>query len=68
MNLNNENLQFCQLRGQKECILLSKASGFDKVAIKIYGTIRHYCRNSLGKVFLFSDLFNILQINQVDYA
>jgi hypothetical protein len=42
--------------------LLSKASGFDKVAIKIYATLRQHCRNSLGN-FDFQDLFNILQIN-----
>jgi hypothetical protein len=48
-----------------ECIhlifsLLSKASGFDKVVNKIYGTLRQHCKISPEIVFL--------PINQADYA
>jgi hypothetical protein len=58
-----------------ECIhlifsLLSKASGFDKVVNKIYGTLRQHCKILPGRVFLFFKVYLTfcVRINQADYA
>jgi hypothetical protein len=45
----------------KRFSLLSKASGFCQVGHKMYGAPRQHCKISPGNLFVFQDLFNILQ-------